>query len=526
MIGTITGDERHDDLLPDPSDEGRARSGMVARAGLAELDRVNRPALDVVLRTTMDLVESIANRTLLELEYRTDRLQVASHLWGPGQLVAELGSLQRADTPERLDRYVARLCAIPNFLNAVVEIVEEGPRCGVVSPQIVAKRAIAQVERYLATPPESSPALRPVGPDAAARDSVAATLRDVVNPAYEAYLEALRSYLPYATNSIGLWALPKGEELYAAQILRWTTLPASPTEVHELGGELLAAIQEERREVAAGLGFQQPAEAIAAHGAAGKNTAESPEALLNMARDQVQRSWSAASDFFGRMPRANCDVRLVEEFREADMPAAYYRSSTEDGTRPGTFYVNAYDLPSRPLHRLATTTYHEANPGHHFQFSIEQELEARPRLRQFAGLLADSAFVEGWGLYAERLSDEMGLFIDEWERLGMLDAQAHRAARLVTDSGIHALGWTRERSIDTLVRTGLPRIDATIEVDRYIAMPGQALAYMIGMIEIRRAREAEAARLGSAFSLSAFHDRLLSLGSLPMPALRRELGTD
>ena len=188
------------------------------------------------------------------------------------------------------------------------------------------------------------------------------------------------------------------------------------------------------------------------------------------------------------MPSVNCEVRPVEEFREADAPAAFYYPPTEDGARPGVYYINTYDLPHRSLHHVAAITYHEANPGHHFQIAIEQEIPNRPPLRRFGGLMAGSAFAEGWGLYSERLADEMGLYVDEWERLGMLEAQAHRAARLITDTGIHALGWTREAAIAKLDEAGLPPVDATIEIDRYIGEPAQALCYMIGMIEIERAR--------------------------------------
>jgi uncharacterized protein (DUF885 family) len=377
----------------------------------------------------------------------------------------------------------------------------------------------------LAIDPARSPALGALEDgDTDGRDRVVAAVRDVVNPAYERYLEGLRNYLPHATETIGLSALPDGDAMYATQILAWTTLPLDAQEIHDIGVERLGSIQEERRQIAASLGFSSAAEAVAAHTAAGHNTAASREDLLRVAREQVQRGWDAAPAFFGRVPSDNCDVRLVEEFREADMPFAFYQPPTADGSRAGVYYVNAYDLPTRPLHHLATTSYHEANPGHHFQLTIEQEIPDRPALRSFGGILAGSAFVEGWGLYSERLADEMGLFVDEYERLGMLDAQAHRAARLVTDTGIHALNWSRQDSIQALEDAGVPPTDAAIEIDRYIAMPAQALSYMVGMIEVERAREAAAAKDGEEFSLKDFHDRILALGSLPLPSLLRELG--
>jgi uncharacterized protein (DUF885 family) len=215
----------------------------------------------------------------------------------------------------------------------------------------------------------------------------------------------------------------------------------------------------------------------------------------------------------------------VEEFREADEAFAFYNSPTEDGSRPGLYYINAYDLHDRAKHHLASVTYHEANPGHHFQIALEQEMPDRPSVRRFGGYMAASSFAEGWGLYSERLADDMGLYLDEWERLGMLDNQAHRAARLITDTGIHALGWTRERAIAALQDAGQTYTDAVIEVDRYIGMPAQALSYMIGMIEIEKARDRAREIEGSSFSLMAFHDRVLAQGGLPLPTFRRVFGT-
>ena len=525
LIGTMVGDERNDDRLADPSEAGRERRLAFQQGALEELARIDRTSLDVTMRTSLDVLESIAQREVAEIAHRFDRLQAVSHLWGPGQLLAELSSMQRTDGPERLDRYLSRLSAIPSFLAGIDEVVREGITSGTLVPRVVADRAVGQVERLLAIGPEDSPALAGVDlEDAAARARIATVIRDEVNPAYQRYLEGLRAYLPHATETIGLSALPNGDAMYATQILAWTTLPLEAQEIHDIGVERLAAIQEERRRIASSLGFASAAEAVDAHTASGANTADSRAGLLEIARDQVRRGWDAAPAFFGRRPSDNCEVRLVEEFREADMPFAFYQPPSADGSRAGIYYVNAYDLPTRPLHHLATTSYHEANPGHHFQLTIEQEIPDRPSLRSFGGLLAGSAFIEGWGLYSERLADEMGLFVDDYERLGMLDAQAHRAARLVTDTGIHALNWTREASIEALEEAGVPHTDAVIEIDRYIAMPGQALSYMVGMIEIERARDAAAAKEGADFSLREFHDRILGLGSLPLPSLLRELG--
>ncbi|MEO8476664.1 MAG: DUF885 domain-containing protein [Actinomycetota bacterium] len=523
-LGTSVGDERHDDRLPDPGEVGRAASEAAHRATLAEASTIDRSELDPSRRTTLDVAEAIARRFLAELEHRTDRLSAANHLWGPGQMLGEIASVQQADTPERLERYEARLRAFPAFLEAWAEVGREGVATGVTAPRVVAERTIAQIERLLALPAHESPALMPITHDED-RSRIAAIVGEVVNPAYEAFLGALREYLPHATESLGLSSLPGGEAMYATAILSWTSLPLDPRELHDLGNARFDAIVDERDSVAGTLGYASSAEALAAYHATGADTAESPEALVAIVEDQVRRSWDAAGPWFGQLPSANCEVRVVEAFREADCPIAFYNPPTEDGSRPGVYYINTYDLPGRELHSIPGVTFHEANPGHHFQVALEQEANDLPKLRRFGGILAGSAFTEGWGLYAERLADEMGLYLDDWERLGMLENQALRAARLITDTGLHALGWDRERAIAKLQEGGTPRTDAEIEIDRYIAMPAQALSYMTGMIEIEKARAAEEAKKGAAFSLPDFHDRLLALGTVPLPSLAREFGS-
>jgi len=524
LLGTAIGDERYDDRLPDPGPDGRAERERLHRGALDEAAALNGSALDDDTRITLDILDAIARRELAGLEHRTDRLSAVSHLWGPAGLIGELASLQQADTPERVERYTARLAATPAYYEAVHEIMREGIGDGVTAPRIVVERTLAQTDRLIDAGAQDSPALAPVpNDDARARELVVGVVAEHLLPALERYRDAVRDYLPHATETIGLSALPNGDAMYAAQILAWTTLELDPREVHELGAKDLDRIQEERQRSAEALGHPDAAAAEAAIAGDQAFRFGSPEELKATAEDQVARSWDRAPSWFGRLPSSNCEVRLVEAFREADMPFAFYNPPTEDGSRPGVYYVNGFDLSRKPRHHLASTTYHEANPGHHFQIALEQEMEGRPPLRRFGGFLAGSAFTEGWGLYSERLADEMEMYDDEYERLGMLDLQGMRAGRLVTDTGIHALGWTRERAIQTLEEAGVPNVEATIEIDRYITMPGQALSYKIGQFEIEKQRVAAAEREGASFSLQGFHDRLLALGSLPLGALRREL---
>ncbi|MGZ8631757.1 MAG: DUF885 domain-containing protein [Actinomycetota bacterium] len=525
LLGTEAGDERFDDRLGDPSEAGRAFAAQAHRRALHGAAAIDLAALSPSDRGTVDMLEAIARRGLDEIELRLDRLHAASHLSGPVGMLGAVASLQRTDTTERLDRYEARMQAFPAFLDAWADIARDGADAGITSPGIVVDRSIDQIERVLALGVDESPALLPMADDdSAGRERIAGVVRDVVNPALYGYERVLRDVRAHATESVGLGALSGGDELYASQVMAWTTLPLDPREVHELGVQRFDTIQRERRELASGLGFPDANAAIAARTASGENVAESPQTLVDLAHAQIERGMQAAPAFFGRLPVSACEVRLVEPFHEADMAFAYYWAPSGDGERPGIYYVNGYDLPNRPLHIVASVTFHEAVPGHHFQLAIEQEMPDRPALRRFGGIRAGSAFTEGWGLYAERLADEMGLYVDDWERLGMLDAQIHRAARLVTDTGLHALGWTRERAIATLEEGGVPHTDAVIEIDRYIAEPAQALAYMIGMIEIERARKVALSQPGA--ELRDFHDRVLGLGQLPLPAFRREMGLD
>ena len=525
VFATAIGDERYDDRLSDIGEDGRALSQSRNRAALDELATIDREGLDITLRTTMDILEAIATQALEAVELRTDRLYVVNHFVGPGVLLGDIASVQRTDSPEHLERYEQRLRALPAYLDACAEIAREGIVTGVVSPRTVTERVVAQIERIVALPAEEAPPLAAVADDdAGARERIVAAWNEAVAPSFAAFLDVLREYLPHAAESNAVTDLPGGDAIYAAEIRSWTTLPLDPKEVHDLGNERWDAIQGERFEVAARLGYDDPAAAVADRQASGKDTPTSAEALVELVEDQVRRSWDIAPQWFGRLPKANCRVKEIEAYRAADMALAFYMPPTADGTRPGTYYINTHDLPGKALHQIAPVTYHEANPGHHFQIALEMEFDDRPALRRFGGLLAGSSFAEGWGLYSERLADEMDLYLDDWERLGMLAAQAHRAARLITDTGIHAFGWSREDAIEKLVAGGSPRGESEVEVDRYIALPAQALAYMVGMVEIEDARRRTEEKEGTAFDLRGFHDRLLALGQLPLPALRRELG--
>ena len=337
-------------------------------------------------------------------------------------------------------------------------------------------------------------------------------------PALNDHLAAVEGYAPFARTGEGVWALPDGAEVYRAMILASTTLDESPEALHEYGLQQLDVIREEALAIAHELGFRDIAEMRRALATEKSNYATSGTEIVEKARRQIDKAEAAAPRWFGRLPKARCEVRAVEPYSEAEAPPAFYFPPAPDGSRKGIYFVNTYQPENRPLYRLATTTYHEATPGHHFQIAIEGELDDLPDFRRFGARMTGAAFGEGWGLYSERLADEMGLYDSAWERLGMLDAQGWRAARLVVDTGMHAFQWTREQSIDLLMTVGLSRLEAETETDRYITWPGQALAYMTGMREIMSA----APRAGGARRRSLRPQRLPRRAAGPRHAATRD----
>ena len=522
---TVYGDERFNDRLEDPSPAGRAKARDLMVRTKAAAEAISSDGLSVEDRITRDMLIVIADLSVEEDDQGTHRLRVVDQIGGPQTLLPQVCQFQPADTPERFEKFIARLESYRDFMAANADILREGLDTGLVAPRIVAERTIAQLDRLMAIPLSEAivPALAQVASEAD-RERVRQVARDVLYPADQAFLDVLKGdYFQATREEPGLWSAANGESLYRTQIRSWTTLDLDPREVHEIGMEELRLVDAGRRRIASAAGAASPKEYRQRLSDDPANTPGSKEELLARAREDIDRAMLAAPRFFGTLPKAGCEVKAVEEFKEKDAPFAYYFPPATDGSRGGTYYANGYDLPNRKYTKLATTTYHEAVPGHHFQIALEQENPNLSTFRRLGARIVGGAYVEGWGLYSEKLADEMGLFRNDAERFGMLDAVAWRAARLVVDTGLHALRWTRQESIDFMLETGLSETDATIETDRYIAWPGQALTYMIGCREIEKLRRELTARDGSAFDLRAFHDAILGHGSLPLATLRREL---
>ncbi|MDA8238622.1 MAG: DUF885 domain-containing protein [Chloroflexi bacterium] len=519
-LATIYGDERYDDRLDDPGPAGRAARRALAEESLAGARAIDEAGLDPEERISRDLLALIAEQQIAEDDLRADLL-AAVEQQGHQSLLPELVQLQKADSPERLQRLLARIAAYPALTDAVIDLMAEGRAAGLTAARVVAERVVDQVERLLAAPAATSPIVTvPRLADEADRARILDAVERHVRPADARFLEAVRAYLPATREDPGLASLPDGEARYAAKVRDYTSLDLTPAELHRIGLEELEAIEGERRAIARAAGFGDDTAAYrAALNADPAQIPPTPEALVARCQEDVDRAFAAAPRWFARIPTAGCEVRRVEPLLEKDAPGAYYYPPTMDGERPGIYFVNAYDLPSRTYWTAASTTYHEAVPGHHFQLALEMELDGLPAFRTLGYWPQGTAYVEGWALYTERVADEAGLFRDEAERFGMLDSQALRAVRLVVDTGLHAFGWSRRRAFETMVAAGIHPTDAGIETDRYIAWPGQALAYMTGRREIERLRRERAAREGSAFDVRRFHDDVLRHGKLPLRIL-------
>jgi len=525
IFATILGDNRWDDRLPNLGAEGRAAEAAALRETLADAEVIDGEALEPEQVITRDMLMLVARTHLEALDQKQYQLAI-NHIWGVQTMTVNAAQYQIADSPEGLEKLLTRFAAYPTAVEQYVDTLREGLTDGRTAAAVPVRKQIEQIERMLSLPSEQFPAvtLAHVADDEA-REQVRQSTAEHVYPALQRMRDFVADeYEAHARPEPGISGTPGGDEAYRLAIRMQTTVATTPAEVHAFGLEDLAHIEAEKDDIARRLGQKDRHALIEALEKDPANHTDRRERLVELAEEQTARAFATAPRYFGRLPRSDCEVKAVEEYRERETPPAFYMQPTIDGSRQGQYYINTYQPEERQLHKLAAITFHEATPGHHFQIGIEMELTGLPAFRTLGSRLAGVAYVEGWGLYCERLADEMGLYLSEQERYGMLDAQAFRAARLVVDSGLHAFEWSRDRAITFMHERGsLPMVDAEIEVDRYTIWPGQALAYKIGQREIERARREVSERMGDRFDLRAFHDEVLGHGSLPLATLRREI---
>lgn len=520
MSGRAAGDH---DRLPDISLDARDRWRAEEDAILAELDAVEAASLPEgdPARVTAAVLREVLEASR---EYRIGN----GELWSTSPTfngwlgrMATLAGAQPLATAGDEEAALRRFGELPRYVGQEIENAREGVRLGYTAPRSNVLAALRQLEAYLAAPVEASPFVamgRERGPAFRQRLVELETTR--IRPAVARYRDFLRDeYLAHAREAIGISALPDGERAYRAAIRYHASVDMAPEEVHRLGLEQVERIRTEMRELARSeFGTDDVGGLLQRLRTEPAWLFSSREDLLRAAGEAVERARAAAPRWFGRLPASDVVVTPVPAFAEETAPPAFYRAPAEDGSRPGMYYINLHEAERQPRTGLESTTFHEAIPGHHLQIALALE---RRELHPISRYFFLSGFTEGWALYAERLADEMGLFTSPVDRMGMLNNEAFRAVRLVVDTGIHVLGWSRERAIEYLLaNTVEPPPTAASEVDRYIAVPGQATSYMIGALEIARLRERAERQLGARFDLRAFHDVLLEDGSVPLGFLR------
>ena len=408
----------------------------------------------------------------------------------------------------------------------------EGLKSGVLETKLTIKNVIEQLDTQLKQPLDQSPFYGPIGmfPEtvsAADRTRLTAEYKDVIGnviyPAHKRLRDFLANeYLPHARDQVGLSQMKGGAKLYQFMIEQTTTLPMTAEQLHTLGLSEVARIRGEMEKVKNEVGFKGTLQQFFEDLRTNPKYKPKSREWLTEEYYRVGKAVDAkVPEYFTLVPKTKLEIRPYEPFREKFEAGGSYQQGTPDGSRPGIFYFNAYDLPSRTTTGMTTLYLHEGAPGHHFQISLAQENEALPAFMRFGG---NTAYVEGWALYAETLGYQMGFYKDPIQRQGTLDDEMLRAMRLVVDTGLHSKGWTRDQSIEYMVsNSGLTRTEVTAEVERYIAIPSQALAYKVGALTIQRLRKKAAAALGSKFDIREFHAIVLDTGSLPLPILERKI---
>jgi uncharacterized protein (DUF885 family) len=525
FAATMYGIPGYDDLLPDVSEEGQQAWRAEAGRFLEEAEGISGGRLSPADAVTLDCATEAAAQELASIDMaREDHTVTPMHYGGPAAFLAMAARTVLVD-PAAAEAYLTRLRGSGAFLDQISERLRAGAARGRLPVAPLAGQAIGWAEGILASP-GTSPVLSPRPPQGWSRTAEweaerQAAMTDVVNPALARWVATVRELLPRArpASQAGLGSLPGGDADYARAIRIYTTLPLSAEELHQTGLEHVAALEARAVKLGAGLGLSGLDEVFTAlRDSAGKIT---PEEAIRRAVAAIRLAEARAGEFFPDPLPPPCDVTPMPEVVAVSGAAPHYTPPRLDGGRPGTFWFNTRRPTPGTGWDIDVVAFHEAVPGHHLQLSRLQLLTDLPALQRQRSL---PVFSEGWGLYAEQLAEETGLYADDRGLLGAISTSLMRAVRLVVDTGIHAFGWRRERALDYATEhVPMPREILAAETDRYIVMPGQALAYLTGKLEIIRIREEARRRLGAGFSLPAFHAAVLDHGSLPMPTLGRSI---
>jgi uncharacterized protein (DUF885 family) len=525
-IGTFYGlpDARHDLL----SDNSLATQRAYEREDDAFLDQVM--ALDwEALRGRPEYITLGFIRENVESS-RESRV-CHNELWNVNQLsgwqiqMPQLAAVQPVGTPELRRAVLARFAQVPRYVDNEIAALREGLAQGYSAPKGNVRRVIEEMDAMVAGSVEQSPyySVAQRDSDATFRAEWARLITGTLNPAAKKYRDYLATeYLPKARDAVGVSSLPNGEACYRAAVRGSTTLPLEPRWIHETGLRQMDSIQAQMHEIAQRTFHTGDLPALLDRFRTDTSyTFRTRQQIVDYSTAAIGRAKAAMGRYFGTLPKADVTVVPYQEFEERSAPMASYEPPAQDGSRPGRFRINTYEPEKQSRVPIESTAFHESIPGHHLQLALAQE---RAQAHMITRILGNSGFSEGWGLYAERLADEMHLFSSDMDRMGLLSNEALRAARMVVDPGMHVLGWSRQQAIDyMLAHTAESRTSVENEVDRYIVWPGQATAYMTGMLTIRSLRAEAQRELGPRFDIRAFHDRVLEDGTVTLPMLQDKI---
>jgi uncharacterized protein (DUF885 family) len=531
LLATRVGEHRYNDRLPSVTVADYERGLEARRSFLGRLRAIDRDALAREDRISYDILDRQLQDQITELEYRGYYMPITNRT-GFHISFAQLGERVPLRTVQDYENYIARLGGFRDYAEQHIELMREGMAEGFALPAVVLEGYEQVISPHVVEDPEAS---RLFGPFADFPESVPAgersrlveagrtAISESVVPGYEAFLAFMRDdYVPAGRESIAIAEIPHGREYYEHRVRLFTTLDLTARDVHERGLEEVQRIRAEMEAVIEEARFDGSfAEFLEFLRSDPQFYAQTPEELMRYAARVGKRMDGELPRLFKTLPRMPWGLREVPDFIAPQTTTAYYQQPAGDGTEAGFYYVNTYNLPGRPLYEVEALTLHESVPGHHLQIALQQEIEGLPEFRRFAGF---TAFVEGWALYAERLGLEAGFYQDPYSNFGRLTYEMWRALRLVVDTGIHAFGWDRQRAIDLMAEnSALTLHNVTTEVDRYIAWPGQALAYKVGELKLRELRARATEALGADFDLRVFHDVVLLSGAVPLDVLEENV---
>jgi len=514
--------------------EYREASRKMDEEFLARLLEIDREQLGRQDKLSYDMFR-LNREQSLEGERFPGHLQPINQFYSPFNFFVQLGSgtsVHPFKTVKHYDDWLSRIDGFVVYADQALANMQEGMQEGVIQPRILMAKSLPQIQSQIVDSAEESGFWAPIEnmPEEFSdedRERLTAAFREAIEarviPAYQRMANFVGDeYMSSARETVGLYALPDGPDWYAYNVRRITTTDLTPDEIHQIGLNEVARIHAEMHSVMEEVGFEGDLkEFFDFMNNDDQFYFDEGDQLIQGYRDMSDHVSELAKELFNVFPKTGFEVRRVEAFREASASGGSYRTGTPDGSRPGVFYANAYDIKARPIWGMESLFLHEAIPGHHFQRSLQVENEELPGFRRFGGY---TAYTEGWGLYAESLGKEIGVYTDPYQYFGALNAELWRSIRLVVDTGLHAKGWTRQDVLDYMyANSPVKEARAVSEAERFMAIPGQALAYKIGQLKIREIRDSAEARLGDKFDVKEFHTQVLMDGPMPLSTLEAKI---